>query len=161
MGFLGDFALILISQKREEKKIKEGKEKNKNLSNELQLKIEGMEKRAENVNSELYYELGLMFLQDSSVGYDPQKALKYFDEGRKKKNFNCSYAMALYYKGYWSYQHLDDYKSYMCYLDATDCVTDNQKYMIEAKKALKEDFIVESTKKDGIKITLIKDIKIR
>ncbi len=160
MGLLGDSFLILLSTFKEDKKIKKGKEKNGNLPKSKEMEIQNLEKRAAEGNAEQYYTLGLMFLQDSSVGYDPQRAIGYFDKGRKMKNFNCSYAGALYYKGYWSYQHVDDYNSYMWYLDATNCSTNNPEFMDAAKRAIKEDFKVTSTKKDGIKITMIKDVKI-
>lgn len=160
MGFLGDSFLIFLSSVKENKKIKKGKEINDNLAPTQKVLIQTMEKNAENGDFEKYYKLGLMFLENSSVGYDPDRAINYFDRGRKKKNFNCAYAGALYYKGYWSYQHLDDYKCYMWYLDASDCPTNDTQYIAQVRRALNEDFKVHSTKKDGIQVTMIKDIKI-
>lgn len=160
MGFLGDMFLIFLSSSKENRKLKKGKEVNDNLSADKKVLIQTMEKAAENGDYEKYYKLGLMFLQDNSVGYDPERAINYFDKGRKKKNFNCAYAGALYYKGYWSYQHHDDHNCYMWYIDASKCYTDDAQYAAEVRRALKEDFKTETTKKDGLKIYMIKDVKI-
>ncbi len=160
MGFLGDSLLILLSSFKEERKIKKGKEVNNNLSPTENVLIQTMEKNAENGDFEQYYKLGLMFLQSSSVGYDPERAINYFDKGRKKKNFNCAYAGALYYKGYWSYQHHDDHKCYMWYSDASTCPTNDSQYIAEVRRALNEDFKIYSTKKEGTKIMMIKEVKI-
>lgn len=160
MGLLGDSFLILLSTFKEDKKVKKGKEKNSNLPSSKQLEIQRLEKRAASGESGIYYDLGLMFLQDSSVGYDPERAIGYFDKGRKMKNFNCAYAGALYYKGHWSYQHLDDYQCYMWYLDATGCTTQNTEFMVEAQRAKNEDFKIYSSEKEGMKIVMIKDVKI-
>lgn len=160
MGLIGDYFLILLSSFKEDKRLKKGKEMNDNLPSAKLAEIERLEKKAANGASETYYNLGLMFLQDSSVGYDPERAISYFDKGRRMNNFNCAYAGALYYKGHWSYQHVNDYNSYMWYLDATNCSTQNSEFMTEAHRAIKNDFKVTSTEKDGIKITMIKDVKI-
>ena len=160
MGFLGDMFLIFLSSCKENKKIKKGKEVNDNLSPTQKVLIKTMEDNAANGDTEKYYKLGLMFLEGNSVGYDPERAIGYLDKGRKKKNFNCAYAGALFYKGYWSYQHLDDYKSYMWYLDASECPTNDAQYIAEVKRALSKDFKVQSTSKKGVEVTLIKDIKI-
>lgn len=161
MGFITDYILVLISSKKEDKKIKAGLEKNNNLSSDVILKVQQMEKRAANGVPDFYYDLGLMFLQEESVGYDPKRAINYFEKGKKVNNFKSSYGAALFYKGYWSYQHRDSYNCYMSYLTASHCVTQLDDFMFNVKKAIEEDFLIESTKKDGIKITLIKDMPIR
>lgn len=148
MGMIGDFALILISQRNEEKRIKNGTIKNKNLSSNVQTQISNLKNRADAGEAIAAHRLASMYIEGDKVGYNPELAEKYFKIAARKNYFDSVYALAMFYKGYWSYCHLDLYKSYTYYLQATKCKCDDLKYMAEVKRMLNDELCISTKEKD-------------
>lgn len=163
MSFIGDFILILISQRNEEKRIKNGQIKNANLSNEIQKQRIVLEMSAKNGDVNNAYRLGQKYIKGDEYGYDPKLAEKYFKIAADKNDFDACYALALFYKGYWSYCHLDLYKSWTYYVRASECKCNNPKYIAEVKRMLNEFCInTEEQDKNGNPMVWTKhDIKIK
>ncbi|MCM1234981.1 MAG: hypothetical protein NC489_33195 [Ruminococcus flavefaciens] len=148
MGMIGDYILILISQRNEEKRIKNGQVKNENLPNNIQKERIMLEMQASEGDAKAAHRLGSMYIEGDKLGYAPDLAEKYFKIAAKKNYFDSVYALAMFYKGYWSYCHLDLYKSYTYYVQASRCTCDDPKYMAEVRRMLNEELCINTKEKD-------------
>lgn len=157
---LHDYTMILISSRKEDKKRKKGDEQNKSLPPRIKEKVDNMVARLKKGNYGLAYDLGLMYLDGEEVGYNPNIAVQYLEIGAKNGDFNSQYALALYYRGHWSYTHVDAYKSMMYYIDAANNKNGAPEFVKEANRAYYNDFFRESTKK-GLQVVFKVDIPIK
>ena len=157
---LYDYTMLFASSRKEKKKRSQGAIRNANLPANIVSKINIFEARMQQGDYDYAYELGMLYLDASEVGYDPDKGRYYLEIGAKNKHFNCNYALALFYKGYWSFQHYDPYKSWLYYASCTDCKNADPKYMQEAIRAYKNDFFVEHLRKE-IKVAFKVDVPIK
>lgn len=148
MGMLGDYALILLSQRNEEKKIKAGKAKNMSLSSAVQQKRLILEMAANKGNADSAYKLGCMYIEGDTLGYDPELAVKYFKIAAEKDYFNALYALGMFHMAGWSYCHLDLYKSYCYFVRASKCNCSEPSYMTEVKRLLKDEFCISTKERD-------------
>ncbi len=148
MGMIGDSVLILLSQRNEEKRIKNGQAKNENLPADIQKQRIMLEMSAKSGNINNAYALGQRYIEGSEYGYDPELAEKFFKIAADKNDFDACYALALFYKGYWSYCHLDLYKSYTYFVRASKCKCNDPKYMAEVKRMLNEEFCISTKERD-------------
>ena len=155
-----DYSMILISSRKESKRRKKGDEINNNLPPQTKDKVNNMLARINKGNYGVAYDLALMYLDGTEVGYNPDTAVHYLEIGAKKGNFNCQYALAVFYRGHWSYMHVDAYKSMMYYIDAANNKNGDPKFVKEANRAYYNDFIRESTKK-GLQVAFKVDIPIK
>lgn len=135
-----EYPLLMISMHKEKKKIKEGTAINQNLPQSIATKVARLKAQCENGNTVSMYQLGKMYLDATEVGYDPDLGVQYLEAAAKKNDFDANYALALYYKGNWSYPHADPGKSHYYYFMASKCKTDDPRYAKEVLRALKEDF---------------------
>lgn len=140
LAFL-DYIMVFISAFKEKRKIEKGNEINANLPSNIADKVALLENKAINGDINAAYKLGKMYLDADEVGYDPKKGEYYFEIAARQDDFDANYALALYYKGYWSYQHSDAYKSFIKYIVARNCKTDDKQYIDEVNRAINEDFI--------------------
>lgn len=164
MGLLGDFILVLISQRNEEKKIKNGILKNENLPSNIQQQRIILEMSANEGNADAAYKLGSLYIEGDKLGYDPTLAEKYFKIAAQKHYFDSAYALAMFYKGYWSYCHFDAYKSYTYYVLASKCPCNDKKYMDEVKRMLKDEIRISNKEKDkngNPMVWFVHDVKIK
>ncbi len=146
MGAIGDYFLILLSSIKENRKIKAGAEKNKNLPENTLRAISNKKRLADNGDVNAAYQLGTKYLNGDDVGYDPKLGEKYLKIAAQKDDFDANYALALFYRGYWSYMHHDGHMSYMHYLHAKECKTNSLEYMAEVKRAIEEDYEILNNK---------------
>lgn len=135
-----EYPLLMLSMHKEKKKIKEGKVINQNLPQATATKVARLKAQCENGNAVAMYQLGTMYLDAKEVGYDPDLGRQYLEASAKKRNFDANYALALYYKGNWSYPHADPEKSHYYYFMASKCTTDDPRYAKEVQRAVNEDF---------------------
>lgn len=148
MGMLGDMGLIMISQRKEEKRIKEGRIKNKNLPDNIQNEKITLEMAANKGDVNAAYKLGSMYIEGDRLGYDPVLAEKYLKIGAAKNSFNCNYALALFYRGEWSYCHNNDYKSYLHFVAASKCKCNEPKFMEYVQHMLKNEIHISTKERD-------------
>lgn len=148
MGFLGDYTQLLISQRKEDKKIKNGEEKNKNLPADVQARIKHLKELSDKGDSSAAYELGKMYIEGKCVGYNPALAEKYFKLSASKDYFFGAYALAVFYQGNWSYCHFDAYKSYIYYMKASKCKCNDRKYIEEVNHVLNNEIQIDRKEKD-------------
>lgn len=135
-----EYPLWLLSISKEKKRIKEGRVRNQNLSQRTLEKVATLKRQSEKGDAVAMYQLGNMYLEGEEVGYDPDLGRQFFEASAKKGSFDANYALALYYKGYWSYPHADAGKSRYYYLMAQKCPIDNTRYAQEVQRAINEDF---------------------
>lgn len=148
MNLIGDSALILIAQRNEDKRLKKGEETNKNLSPAIQTKVKDLKTLANENNASAAYNLGCMYINGDEVGYNPTLAVKYFTIAAKQHHFHANYSLALYYKGYWSYFHKNNYKSYTYYLNASKCNCNDAEYMAAVKRVLNKEVHINNKEFD-------------
>lgn len=135
-----EYPLLLLSMNKEKKKIKEGHVINQNLPKQTAEKVARLKTYCEKGDALAMYQLGKTYLDATEVGYDPDLGRKYLEASAKKNNFDANYALALYYKGHWSYPHADPDKSHYYYVMASKCATDDPRYAKEVQRAINEDF---------------------
>lgn len=140
--------------------MEQGKIINQNLSGKAAADVKRLKELANKGNVRAMYSLGCMYLESEDVGYDPIQGEEYLKMGARLNDFDCNYALALFYKGNWSYQHLDAHKSWSHYLAAQNCKIDDPVYINEVKRAIDNDFGVEKTRK-GIAVWLKGDYPIK
>lgn len=155
-----EYTLVLRSMSKEKKKIKEGQAINQNLSKQAAEKVAKLKAQCEKGNTVAMYQLGTMYLNADGVGYAPDRGEKYLLMAAKSDDFDVHYALALFYRGHWSYQHVDAFKSMEHYMVASHCKTDDVRYMQEVNRAIKKDFGTESTKA-GLQVWFKVDIPIK
>ena len=155
-----DYLLAFRSISKEKKRIKEGQDINQNLTDESAAKVAKLKAQCEKGNTAAMYQLGTMYLNADGVGYDPDKGEKYLLMAAKSNDFDVHYALALFYRGHWSYQHVDAFKSMEHYMVASHCKTDDARYLQEVNRAIKNDFGTESTKA-GLQVWFKVDIPIK
>jgi TPR repeat protein len=151
----------MLSMYKEKKKIKEGSMINKNLPQTAATKVKKLKAQCENGNPDAMYQLGIMYLEAKEVGYDPDLGREYLEASAKKRNFDANYALALYYKGHWSYPHADPEKSHHYYFMASKCTTDDPQYAKEVQRAISEDFESYPDQKNGVLWVFKYDIPIK
>ena len=156
-----DYVFGFLSAVRENKKIKKGIELNNNLPNEVKAKVERLKDLCSKGDTVAAYQLGIMYLDADGIGYSPKDGEKFLEMAARKDDFDANYALALFYRGHWSYQHVDAYKSMLKYMDASHCKTNDAKYMQVVNRAIQNDFGTKSTKKNGIKVWFKVDIPIK
>ena len=161
IALLDYFLGCVVSPIRENKKIEKGKEINHNLSKDIASKVDKLKTLANQGNAIAQYQLGTMYLEAKEVGYNPELGRKYLEMAAKQKDFDANYALALFYKGHWSYQHHNARQSYGYYLNASACETDDTEYKEEVYRAIAEDFGKEVDKKKGLQVWFAVDIPIR
>lgn len=155
-----EYPLLFLSMRKENKKIKEGAIINQNLPQSVVDKVARLKAQCEKGNAIAMYQLGTMYLDSKEVGYDPDLGRQYLEASAKKKNFDANYALALYYKGNWSYPHADAGKSHYYYSVASKCPVDDPRYAKEVQRALDKDFKALPDKKNGVYWLFTYDIPI-
>lgn len=156
-----EYPLLILSMIRENKKIKVGRRINQNLTQAAATKVARLKAECEKGNAVAMYQLGTMYLDSKEVGYDPDQGRQYLEASAKKNNFDANYALAMYYKGHWSYPHNDPGKSYHYYFMASKCTTDDLQYAKEVQRAMKEDFKAYPDQKNGVLWVFKRDIPIK
>lgn len=157
-----EYPMLLLSMHKERKKIKEGNHINQHLPQAIATKVNGLKAECEKGNAVAMYQLGTMYLDSKEVGYDPDLGRQYLEAAAKRNYFDANYALAMYYKGYWSYPHADPDKSYHYFLMASKCKTDDIRYAKEVQRALQEDFEAYPDKENnGLQYVFKRDIPIK
>ena len=142
-----DYPMALVSMRKEKKRREEGELRNRNLPPNTVAKINYLKQRCQARSTVAMYELALMYLNGDEAGYNPDWGRYYLECGTKLNDFYCSYALARYYRGHWSFQHVDAYKSMINYSISMNCKNADPAFLQEATHAYNNDFGVENTKK--------------
>lgn len=158
---LVEYPLLILSMIRENKKIKEGRRINQNLMQAAATKVAKLKAECEKGNAVAMYQLGTMYLDSKEVGYDPDQGRQYLEASAKKNYFDANYALAMFYKGHWSYPHADPEKSHYYYVMASKSPTDDSQYAKEVQRAIKEDFQSFDDGKNGVVWVFKRDIPIK
>lgn len=154
-----DYTKGFMSARKEKKRRAQGAERNRNLPPEVLSKVNRLKKEVQRGNMDASYELALLYLDGSEVGYDPDKGREYLEIGARKDHFNSLYALARYYRGHWSYQHVDAFQSMVNYAVCKNCKNADPTFVREAARAYYNDFGRESTE-DGLQVWFKVDIPI-
>ena len=154
-----DYTKAMLSAKKEKKRLAQGVERNANLPSNVVTKVNNLKSRIQQGNLDCAYALGLMYLEGTEVGYNPDLARQFLEIGAKRNHFNCNYALARFYRGHWSYQHQDAYKSMIYYANCTKCRNADPNFVREAIRAYNNDFGRESTK-NGLQVWFKVDVPI-
>lgn len=155
-----DYIKVFIAAGKEKKRLAQGEQINSSLPPAVAQRVKQLQERVQNGNIVAMYQLGIMYLDAKDVGYDPEKGVRYLDMAAKRNDFDANYALAMYYRGNWSYEHNDPKKSWEYYNAASRCKTDDPGYMKSVQQALRNDFGTEQTRK-GLQVWFKVEIPIK
>lgn len=96
---MGEFLNHLAKMAGESMRIKKTAKQEKNISPDIQHKVDIVTKKAENGDVDAMFTLGSLYFKGKQVRYDPDLACYWWTEAANRGSVSCQYNLGLLYHG--------------------------------------------------------------